>query len=174
MRLLIAFFLITYSVFAAAGPGPFGFQIDKSKYENIKTRYALTFTETLDVANITYTAYTIDVKALDLKGLHNGTLYFEKKTGLLKCVLLNVDAGRYAAFQDILAEKYRTIDRTRNVLNDKYAIFEKDNTIIKLDAPVLSRLMRLIYINKDIYNTLNRDDTKKQKQQQKKEEAKKL
>ena len=169
MRLWLAFFLITFSTFSAAGPGPFGFEIDRSKYENILAKHALTFSRTVDVDNITYTAYDIDTKKLDLKGLHNATLYFEKKTGLLKCVVLNVDASRYNDFQGILKEKYQALDKTKKLLNDKYAIFEKDNTIIKLDAPLLSNLMRLIYINKDIYNALNRGDTKDVTKQREKE-----
>ena len=144
MRIWLALCLLGYSLVATAGPGPFGFQIDKSKYNEINTKHSLTHMKDLDVADITYSAYTVETKNLTFDGLHNGTLYFEKKSGVLKCVLLNLDAARYADIEHILGKKYRSIDKTNTPLNDKYAVFEKSGTIIKIDAPVLSSLMRLI------------------------------
>ena len=168
MRMCLTLFLLSFSLVATAGPGPFGFQIDKSKYNEIKVTHSLTHMKDLDVADITYSAYSVEIKDLIFDGLHNGTLYFEKKSGVLKCVLLNLDVARYHDIEDILGKKYRSIDKTNTPLNDKYAVFEKSGTIIKIDAPVLSSLMRLIYINKDIYTILNskdRQSTKKSEEE---------
>jgi len=159
MRMWLTLCLLGYSFFATAGPGPFGFQIDKSKYNEVKINYSLTHIKDLDVADVTYSAYSVETKVLKFDGLHNGTLYFEKKSGVLKCVLLKLDVARYADIDSILGKKYKTIDKANTPLNDKYAVFEKSGTIIKIDAPVLSSLMRLIYINKDIYTILNSKDT---------------
>lgn len=173
MRISLFLCLFGYSVYASAGPGPFGLEIDKSKFDKINSTHTLTFDKTLDVNNTTYSAYSIDdIKRLDLKGLHNGTLYFEKKTGVLKCVVLNIDAHRYADIEGLLSKKYRSVDRASTPLSDKYSVFEQANTIIKVDAPVLAGLMRLIYINKDIYTHLNRVDKKSAKELQAEEAAK--
>ena len=159
MRLMLTLCILGYSMIATAGPGPFGFQIDKSKYSDVKVKHSLTYLQDLDVADDTYSAYSVETKDLIFDGLHNGTLYFNKKSGVLKCVLLKLDVARYSDIQGILSKKYRSIDKSSTPLNDKYAVFEKSGTIIKIDAPVLSGLMRLIYINKDIYTILNSKDT---------------
>jgi len=172
MRLLLTLYILCCSMIATAGPGPFGFQIDKSQYDEIKARHSLTHMKDLDVADVTYSAYSVETKDFTFDGLHNGTLYFEKNSGVLKCVLLNLDVARYPDIEDILGKKYRSIDKTNTPLNDKYAVYEKSGTIIKIDAPVLSSLMRLIYINKDIYTILNSNDTERTKKSE--EEAAQL
>lgn len=167
MRLCLMLCLFAHGIVAMAGPGPFGFEIDKSKFSDLKSQHALNFTHDVDVETTRYSAYGIDPRELKLNGLHNGTLYFEKKTGILKCAVLNIDTHRYTEVEAALNKKYRAIEQKNIPLKDKYAVFEQDNTIIKLDAPVLSSRMRLIYINKDIYNTLRRQKGEaKQKEQQ--------
>lgn len=165
MRLYLVLCLLGYSLAVIAGPGPFGFGIDESKLKDIQSRHTLSFTQDIDVEKTTYAAYRLDSKNLKLKGLHNSTLYFEKTTGILKCVVLDIDTQRYSEIEATLNKKYRAIDEKNMPLKDKYAIFEQGNTVIKLDAPVLSNQMRLIYINKDIYNTLRRKKTEAEQQE---------
>jgi hypothetical protein len=166
MRLYLMLCLFGYSLAAVAGPGPFGMEIDKSKFSDINSQYMLSFTHDVDVEKVTYSSYRLDSKNLKLKGLHNSTLYFEKKSGTLKCVVLDIDTRRYAEIEAALNKKYRAIDEKNIPLKDKYAIFEQQGTIIKLDAPVLSNQMRLIYINKNIYNTLRQQKAEASKQEQ--------
>ena len=173
MRFWITLILLSVSLIATAGSGPFGLLIDKSRFADISNKYKLTFTQTLNVDNTSYTAYSFDeIKSLEFNGLDSGTLYFEKKTGVLKCVVLNINTHRYADIESILSKKYKNVERANTPLTDKYAIFEQGNTIIKLDAPVLNHVMRLIYINKDVYARLKRTDEKSEKELREEEAAK--
>lgn len=174
LRIWLSLYLIGFSLIAVAGPGPFGLEIDESKFTDLNKKYTLTYSQSVEVENTSYTAYNLgEIQPLDFKGLNSVLLYFDKNTGVLKCVILNIHATRYEAIESMLSSKYRNVERANTPLSDKHSIFVKDRTIIKLDAPVLSGLMRLIYINQDIYTSLTRNKTKSP-QELRKEEAAKL
>ncbi|HHR5860552.1 TPA: hypothetical protein ACS70L_003320 [Providencia alcalifaciens] len=75
----------------------------------------------------------------------------------LKGVWLTLPKDKFGFFYEILRSKYPLDDESIPFVGDKYAIFEKDNVLIWIQAKHMSFDMSVVYMDKKFKEKLDKD-----------------
>lgn len=76
---------------------------------------------------------------------------------ILKGVWLTLPKDNFNYFNEILKNKYALKEENTPFLGDKYAIFEKENVIIWIQAKHMSFDMNVVYMDKVFKEKLEKD-----------------
>lgn len=129
-----------------AEPDPFGIEINRSTYEDVRQKYS-----GRDAGINKYSQgrmYDINCSQIDIDGLKSIRVIFHKNDKLL-AVITKFDKDKYQSLMDSLSKKYKLISKQDAFVGNKYAKFKTDNTIIDLDSPHMSFELSLSYVHND-------------------------
>lgn len=156
------FFIITCAV-SFAEPAPFGLEINKSTYEEVKQKYS-----GVDLGINKYSMgkmYDIDSRQLNIEGIKTVCAIFSKEDKLLALVT-TFSKFEYASLLASLSQKYKLISKQDAFVGDKFARFQEDNTIIEIEAPHMSFDLTLNYLHNDL-NKLILNQSRQEEEQKK-------
>ena len=156
---LICFLCINFSnIFAE--PNPFGLEIKRSTYKEVKAKYSGKNTGINKYSQ--GKMYSIDCSQINIEGINSILAIFDIDKKLL-AVITQFDKKKYDSLENSLSQKYSLISRKDAFVGDKYVKFKDDNTIIELNAPHMSFSLSLTYIHQDfnkMYSKIAADEEK--------------
>lgn len=129
-----------------AEPAPFGLEINRSTYEEVKEKYHGSYDGINEYSR--GKMYNIDFRQISIDGIKSMLAIFHQDTRLLALVV-KFDKNKYDSIVDSLSKKYKLISKQGALVGDKSARFQSDNTIIEVRAPHMSFHLLITYIDKD-------------------------
>lgn len=149
-----------------AEPDPFGIEINKSSYQEVKEKYL-----GRDVGINKYSngkMYDIDCNQIGVEGIKSMRAIFHQNDTIL-ALITTFDKNKYSSLVKSLSQKYKLISKQDAFVGNKSAKFKQDNTIINLEAPHMSFTLNLSYIHNNFeklyLNTIEREKEQKRKSQ---------
>ena len=131
---------------AHANTSVIGLEIGKSTIEDVKSKYKIEYSDTTDWG----TSYLVDPSAINIEGLNKVLVLLKKDDGKLGGVFMFIDKNRFNDLADSLQKKYKVTSSKRPRVGDAYVYMLDGKTAIELEAPHMSFMMTLIYIEKDL------------------------
>ncbi len=159
------FFSIIHSTIFAE-PAPFGLEINKSTYKEVKQKYS-----GVDTGINKYSMgkmYDINSNQLDIEGVKNATAIFDKEENLL-ALITTFNKSKYANLVSSLSQKYQLVSKQDAFVGNKFARFQTENTIIDIEAPHMSFDLTLSYMHKNFKKLFLDQSAQESKQKKEKE-----
>lgn len=129
-----------------AEPNPFGLEINKSTYKDVKKKYSGRFVGINKFSG--GKMYDIYCNQINIDGLKEISTIFSKE-GKLLAILTTFNKNKYDSLMSSLSQKYKLISKKDAFVGNKHATFKSDNTLIELNAPHMSFNLYLRYIHED-------------------------
>lgn len=160
-------FLIVLPLTLIADPSPFGLDIGKSTIKDVKEKYPLEYKGINKYSG--GKKYSIDTHNLQFEGLLNVNIIFGKNEKLL-AVLTTLDKRKFDPLYNSLRRKYQLVSKKIPFVGTKIAKFIDGKTEITLNAPHMSFVMEMNYINQDFLKKFkvlsNQEEQQKQLREQ--------
>lgn len=166
---IIFFSIINFSN-CFAEPSPFGIEINRSTYKDVKQKYSGT-----DAGINKYSQgkmYDIDCRQISIEGIKSIRAIFNENEKLL-ALIATFDKYSYKSLVDSLSQKYKLVSKKDAFVGDKFSRFKADNTIVDLEAPHMSFDLTLSYIHND-FEKMYLDVAQEEKQKIQKEQTNSL
>ena len=150
---IVAIITFVFSSYASSNPKPLGLELGVATISEAKAKYNLIY----DGIN-KYTLgkmYKIKPSELNIEGLKEISLIFskdEKLQGILMTFPKDFNDTFWNKLFNSLKKKYILKSSYTPFVGNKYALFEKGNSIIKLESPHLDFTIYLIYMTKNFRN----------------------
>ena len=167
---IIFFYVLINSVNIFAEPSPFGLEIYKSTYKNIKNKYP-GFDKGVNLYS-NGKMYSINCNNIDIKGIKSILTIFNTND-LLVGVIVKFQRYRYADLLSSLKEKYNLIENHSPFVGNKYAKFMSGETIVTIDSEHMSFDLEVSYIHNELEKMFI-TQSKKQEEQRKRNEVNSL
>ena len=157
---------------AHANTSVIGLEIGKSTIEDVKSKYKIEYsdTNTFDWGS----SHIIDSSAINIEGLNKVYVFLKKDDGKVGSVVMLFDKSRsrFDELADSLQKKYKVTSykvtsSKRPRVGDAHVHLQDGNTLIELEAPHMSFMMTLAYVDKNVREAAERKS--KQEAQQKKQ-----
>lgn len=156
------------SVIAYADPAPFGLEIGKASVADVKAKYSTKYTGINKYSN--GDVYDLDVSELSLDGLESATVIFGAN-GKLQGVFCTLPKEKFKYLFGSLKSKYKLLNSNMPFVGDSSAKFVDGNTEITLNAPHMSFVMDMNYIDKNLMKRFKQQSSNEQQSKKKKEAA---
>lgn len=167
-KIIIALFTLLISNVALADPTVFGLTISKTKVEDLKNKYSVTYTGQNKFSN--GDMYDIATGQIGFDGLNSCTVIFSKE-GVLIAVLTGFPKSKFDYLKSSLSNKYQLVSQKIPFVGDKSAKYRDGNTEIDLNAPHMSFELTMNYIHTDLLRAFNNQSIIEQRAKEKKESS---
>jgi len=165
---LIALFALLVSNIALADPTIFGLTISKTKVEELKNKYSVSYTGQNKYSG--GDMYDISTGQIGFDGLNSVTAIFNKD-GVLIAVLTELPKSKFDYLKSSLSNKYKLVSQKIPFVGNKSAKYRDGNTEIDLNAPHMSFEMTMNYIHKDLLRAFNNQSENEQRAKKQKESS---
>jgi hypothetical protein len=149
----------------------FGFEVGADTVQSARTKAT---EKGLDLKNAGINKYsdgpmiTVDAKGMDVKGVRDFLLIFDKQE-LLQAIVLDTRKNHFEMFEEFLASKYQLVKRQVPFVGDKFTKFSAPNAVIELSAPHMGFNMNMTYASEKFLQAF--DDKLKEEQARKSKNA---
>ena len=141
---------------AHANTSVIGLEIGKSTIEDVKSKYKIEYsdTNTFDWGS----SHIIDSSAINIEGLNKVYVFLKKDDGKVGSVVMLFDKSRsrFDELADSLQKKYKVTSSKRPRVGDAHVHLQDGNTLIELEAPHMSFMMTLAYVDKNVREAAER------------------
>lgn len=164
---LIFILYILTSFTALAEPSPFGLEINKITYDEVKQKYS-----GKDVGFNKYTGgkmFDINRSNIDIEGIKSIRAIFNENDVLLG-IIATFGKNRYDSLLQSLSKNYKMISKKDAFVGDQHAKFLDHNTHIDISSPHMSFELTISYIHDDFEKLFLAKSDQEQKEKKKKEE----
>tara|TARA_B100000700_G_scaffold331794_1_gene468847 strand:- start:12480 stop:12995 length:516 start_codon:yes stop_codon:yes gene_type:complete len=167
-KTIIALFALLISNVALADPTVFGLTISKTKVEELKNKYSVTYTGQNKYSG--GDMYEIATGQIGFDGLNSLTAIFSKE-GVLIAVLTGFPKSKFDYLKSSLSNKYQLVSQKIPFVGNKSAKYKDGNTEIELNAPHMSFEMTMNYIHTDLLRAFNNQSASEERAKKKKESS---
>ncbi len=160
--------IVLWPLLLSANPKPFDLEINKSKIADLNNKYSSEY-----IGMNQYSEgkmFKINVNELQFDGLEEAIAIYSKDE-VLKAILLKLPKSKFDYVLKSLESKYKNINKNIPFVGDKSAKFVDESTDIIVDAPHLSFVMSLEYINQDLYKSFKKTIKQNNEEKKKKESS---
>lgn len=154
---------------ADANPAPFGLEIGKTTVEEMLKKYKYV-KRVKSGKHKNILLYRINPRHFDFEGLLECKAIFGQD-GKLVAVINTITKNRFQHVYELMKDKYKLVDSQIPFVGDKFAVFVAGDTNIILDAPHLSFVMTLAYIQRDFLKAYNETIKKEKEEKTQKERS---
>ncbi len=166
MKKTIFAILLSLPTLGAADPAPFGLEIGKATFKDVKAKYSVQVTG----INKYTRGLMYKLSGIDFEGLQKATAIFNQDDTLL-AILTTLPKNKFNYLLNSLNNKYQLVSKNIPFVGNKSAKFIDGNTEITLDAPHMSFQMEMNYINKDLLKLYKTESNNEQQQKKKREQS---
>lgn len=163
--LLFSVFLFIVSN-AQAAPSPFGIEIGKTTYEEVRKKYP---GQNIGINKYSKgEMYEIDPKSITVEGIQKIIGIFNED-GIILSLCTKFAKYRYRDLTESLAQKYSLISKEEPFVGNKWAKFLDENIAIIIEAPHMSHSLTLEYSQYDflkMFDEMQRQETEDKKRKQ--------
>jgi hypothetical protein len=159
-------FIITCSI-SFSEPSPFGMEINKSTYEEIRNKYSGTNCGINKYSN--GKMYKINCCQIEVDGIKEIVAIFDKNDKLMAITAV-FNKTEYNSLVNSLSNKYQLMFKKDAFVGSKVSRFQSDNTLIEIKAPHMSFSLTLAYMHKsfeELFLYQVNKDFKQKKQKEK-------
>jgi len=161
----MAIALLSYSFSSSlfAGVSAFGLELGVTTAEETKEHYPTA----VRIPNSP--GLSIPVESIDFEGIKEPVLVYFDQAQRVNHVYVTLSdnypannfGGGFRRIDSILASKYRLVEDHQYILDNKYVVYRGGDYAIILNEPVHGRLIRLVYMPFEEYETHKRDEENK-------------
>lgn len=161
ISILLMFFI---SFFSFANVTVIGITINEDRKEDVLKKY--------NAVEDNNGNFILNPSEVPIEGVRSAGVGFDKKSGVVKYLVIGHNNSKYDYFFDLLNKKYKLVKKTKPSPGARYSEFEKDNVIIILNSNYESENMLIAYVDKKI--KMEDDEDKKKENQRKLKEIDQL
>lgn len=155
---------------AHANTSVIGLEIGKSTIEDVKSKYKINYSN--PDASEWVIPYVIEPSDINIEGLNKVVALIKKDDGKLSGVVMifNKSISRFDELADSLQKKYKVTSVERPHVGDAHVYLQDGDTLIELEAPHMSFIMTLSYIDKNVREAAERKSNQEAQQKKQAEE----
>ena len=150
---IVLFFLSILSLTIFAEPAPFGLELGKATYKEVKKKYPNIRTSTkfyyMGLDKLELKDYHIDNPKINIDGLKYLSLTFLKNDTLVQ-ISADFENYRYNSLLEYLQTKYRFVSESNRVLSGTTTSFRRDNTFINISSGYKNSSCIIVYTHKSL------------------------
>ena len=155
---------------AHANTSVIGLEIGKSTIEDVKSKYKINYSN--PDASEWVIPYVIEPSDINIEGLNKVYVFLKKDDGKVGSVVMLFDKSRsrFDELADSLQKKYKVTSVERPHVGDAHVYLQDGDTLIELEAPHMSFIMTLSYIDKNVREAAERKSNQEAQQKKQAEE----